>query len=426
MKLAKYGGIKLRNKPFLDYNSIGQEELEAVKKVINSGCLSAFYGSNSKEFYGGPNVKKLEEMWKDYYNVHGAVSANSATSALIMAIGALGIGPGDEVIVTPLTMSATATAIIVFNGIPIFSDIEDEFYGLDPNKIENKINSNTKAIIVTNLFGHGAKMELIMNIAKKYNLKVIEDCAQAPGVKYRGELLGKYGDIGVFSYNCHKTIQSGEGGVAITDDEELALRMMLIRNHAEAVIGTKPFNNISVNMIGFNFRMTEMEAAVAIEQFKKLDRLNEEREILCNYLNSELSSIDGLIVPKVDKDSSHAYYVYPIRIDKNIIEIGIDDFIDALKEEGIPFFKYGKPLYMLQIYKNLQGYGEIGCPWNCPYYDGKVRYYDGLCEVAEKISIHELMVSEICRQPNTIEDMGDIVKGFKKIIENQEEIINNA
>lgn len=425
MKLALYGGEKIRKKPFLDYKSLGKEEIEAAKKVVESGVLSAFYGSYGDEFYGGPKIKELEGMWRRYYSIKNAISVNSATSALMIAIGAIGIGPGDEVIVTPYSMSATATAILTFNGIPIFSDIEDEYYNLDPDKIEEKITDNTKAIMVTNLFGHGARMDEIMKIARKHNLKVIEDCAQSPGTKYKGKLLGTYGDIGIFSYNCHKTIQSGEGGIALTDDDDLALKMMLIRNHAEAVIGSGMPVKTYVNMIGFNFRMTEMEAAVAIEQFKKMDKLNSEREKLCNHLSTELNKLDGIITPKVAENSNHVYYIYPVRIDTKKIKISLAQFLKALTAEGVPFFKYGKPIYLLPLYQKMIGYGDQGCPFTCPFYGKKIDYKKGLCEVVERVSKNELMFAEICRQPNTIKDMDDIAKAFKKVINHQDEILKN-
>ena len=282
-ELAIFGGKPVREKPFLPYNTIGEEEKKAVMEVLDSGVLSNFYGSYDPRFYGGERVKKLEREWEEYFNIKYAVSVNSATSGLYTAVGAIGVEPGDEVIVTPYTMSASASAVLVYGAIPVFVDIEEDTFCLDPKKIKEAITPRTKAIIVVHLFGHPAKMDEILEIAKENDLKVIEDAAQAPGALYKGRHAGTIGDIGVFSLNCHKTIQSGEGGIIVTNNEEIAGRCQLIRNHGENVVKPLGITNLS-NMLGWNYRMTEMEAAVASEQLKKLKSLNEVRIELANYL----------------------------------------------------------------------------------------------------------------------------------------------
>ena len=183
-------------------------------------------------------------------------------------MGACGVGPGDEVIVTPYTMSATATAIIVYNGIPVFADVEMKNYNLDPVSVESRITDRTKIIFVVHIFGHPADMDSIMMLAEKHNIMVIEDAAQAPGAFYKGRLAGTIGDIGVYSLNCNKVIQCGEGGIAVTNSDDLAGRLRLIRNHAEAVIAAGKHVDSLVNMIGWNYRMNEIEAAISREQLK--------------------------------------------------------------------------------------------------------------------------------------------------------------
>src|ERR1017187_1618402 len=212
-ELALFGGPKTIAAPFARYNSIGREEAEAAKAVVDSGLLSGFYGSWDGKFFGGDKVRQFEGDWAEFFAVKHAVTVNSATSGLIAAVGAIGIEPGDEVIVSPWTMSATATAILVWNAIPVFSDIEDETFNLDPAAIERNITPRTRAIVVTNIFGHPADLDAIMAIARKHKLKVIEDCAQAPAARYRGRFAGTVADIGVFSLNYHKHIHTGEGGV---------------------------------------------------------------------------------------------------------------------------------------------------------------------------------------------------------------------
>lgn len=426
MKLALLGGQPVRSAPFRDYNSIGREEEDAAVRVIRSGVLSAFYGSNSEKFYGGPNVQELEADWKAYFGMKYACTANSATSALCTAVGAIGVGPGDEVIVTPYSMSATATAILMFNGVPIFSDIEDRYFGLDPAKIKKKITDRTKAIMVTNLFGHGARLDEIKKIADDHDLFLIEDCAQSPGASYKGKLTGTYGDIGVFSLNCHKTIQSGEGGVLVSNDPDLAKKAQLIRNHAEAVIGSGMEVKSLVNMVGRNYRMTEIEAAIGIEQLKKLDSLNKKRQDLCGHLNEKLANMEGIIPPAIQEDSTHVFYVYPLKINRKRIRISTELFAKALLAEGIPFQKgYCKPIHLLPLYQKKTAYGDKGCPFTCPFYGKEVEYREGDCPVVENLNENELLMSGIITPPNTIMDMQDVVAAFEKIIHNQEGLLEH-
>ena len=229
----------LRNEPslqtFSTVDNLAKSYVNAVKKIVESGILSQYLGEWDADFYGGPQVREFEERWSDYFKIKNSIAVNSCTSGLIIALGAIDLQPGDEVIVSPWTMSASATAILVWNAIPVFADIEDETFNLDPVSIEKNITPYTKAIVVTNIFGHPASLYEIMAIAKKYKLKVIEDNAQAPGALYHDKYTGCVSDIGVFSLNYHKHIHTGEGGMCVTNNDELAERMLLIRNHAEAV-----------------------------------------------------------------------------------------------------------------------------------------------------------------------------------------------
>ena len=270
-KLALFGGPPVRTRKYSPHITTGEEEKRAAMSVLEKGVLSEFEGTDNEYFSGGEQVRLLEQEWAEKFSVRYAVSFNSATSALYAAVGACEVGPGDEVVVTPFTMSATATAILAYNAIPVFSDVELEHYNLEPSALEGRITPMTKAIFVVHIFGHPADMDAITAIAKKHNLRVLEDAAQSPGAMYNGRLSGTIGDIGVYSLNCNKVIQCGEGGIAVTNDADLAERLRLIRNHAEAVIASGRKVNGLVNMIGWNYRMTEIEAAIAREQLKKLD-----------------------------------------------------------------------------------------------------------------------------------------------------------
>ena len=262
-KLAILGGSPIRTTDFPNRKSMGQAEVSAAKRVIESDVLSGFLGAAGKFFNGGKEVNDFERLWAETYGFKHAISTNSWTTGLQTAVGAIGIEPGDEVICSPYSMSASATVVLMYGGIPIFADLETERYGLDPKSIEERITPRTKAIIVVHIFGYASKMDEIMALAKKYKLKVIEDAAQAPGVIYRGKPVGTIGDIGGFSLNFHKHIHTGEGGLLVTDSDDLALRSQLIRNHGENATEALNVNDIS-NTIGSNYRFTELQAAIEI------------------------------------------------------------------------------------------------------------------------------------------------------------------
>ena len=234
-KLSLLGGTKIIKYKFKKFNTINKLEINAATKVLKSGNLSNFLGTNSKNFYGGTNVRKLENAFKSYFKVKFAISVNSWTSGLIAAIGSLDIEPGDEIILPTWTMSACASAILNWNAIPVFADIEDKTFCIDPESIKKNISKKTKAILAVDIFGHSANLGEIKKIAKKYKLKIISDTAQAPGALYKGKFAGTISDIGGFSFNYHKHIHCGEGGMIVTNNIRLARRAMLIRNHAESV-----------------------------------------------------------------------------------------------------------------------------------------------------------------------------------------------
>jgi perosamine synthetase len=221
-KLALLGGTPVQNDPIPWVNTMGEEETRAVVEVMKSGLLSGFMGRAGDYFLGGPKVKQAESAFAEKFGVAHAVSVNSATTALHAAIAACEIGPGDEVLVTPYTMVATASAILMNNAVPVFVDICPQTYNLDPNEIEKWISPRTKAILVTNLFGLPGQLREIVAIARKHGLYVIEDNAQSPGATIDGKPAGSFGDLSIFSLNYHKVIHSGEGGLVLTNNAELA------------------------------------------------------------------------------------------------------------------------------------------------------------------------------------------------------------
>ncbi len=239
-QLALLGGEPCINHQFPDYNSIGHREIESATRVLKSGKLSQFVGSSGEFFFGGNSVKSMESAWSEFFKTGFAVSSNSWTSGLWLAIGALGLEPGSEVIVSSWTMAATATTILHWNLIPVFADIDGASFNLNPVDVESRVTKRTRAIVSPDIFGQSADIESLKIICEKYDLMLVSDTAQSPGAKRNGYLAGTASDIGGFSLNYHKHIHSGEGGVAVTNSPKLAQRMQLLRNHGEVVGGQNP------------------------------------------------------------------------------------------------------------------------------------------------------------------------------------------
>lgn len=417
-KLALFGGKKIRNRPFAVGTRIGKEERSRVKAVLDSGMLSGFIAKAGDHFLGGKQVKELESLIRGHFKANHAVTVNSATAGLHVALGACGIGPGDEVIVPPYTMSASATAILMVNAVPIFADIEERTFCLDPTVVEKAITSRTKAIVVVHLFGHPARMNEILKIAKRHKLYVIEDCAQAPAAVYKGKFVGLLGDAGIFSLNQHKTITCGEGGFCLTNNDKLALRMQLIRNHGEVIAQDMKVRDID-NIVGYNYRMTELEAAVSVGQFRRLDYLNGYRIELARYLSGRLKGFPGLVIPYEETGCKHVYFTYPFRWLEKYTGVRRNAFAKALTAEGIPVgVGYVRPIYLEPAYQKKIAHGRQGCPFSCSYYKGRIAYSKGACPVAEKMHEKELLVTAACRYPHKKKDIDDVVRAIEKIYDN--------
>jgi len=421
-KLALHGGPKTISKPFKRYNPIGKEEVVAAKKVVESGVLSKFLGCWDPDFYGGPMVQKFERACEKYFKVKHAVTVNSWTSGLVAAVGAIGIEPGDEVIVSPWTMCASATAILHWNAIPVFADIEPETFCLDPKSVEANITPHTKAIMAVDIFGQSADMDALMTIASKHGLKVISDTAQAPGALYKGKYAGTIAHVGGYSLNYHKHIHTGEGGILVTDDDKIAERMQLIRNHAEAVVGNKGVTDLS-NMIGYNFRLGEIECAIGIEQIKKLKKLVKRRQKVAQLLGEGLSRLPGIRTPVTRMDCTHAYYVYPLALDIEKLGVSRKKIYKALVAEGVKGLAEGYTnLHLLPMYQKKIAYGSKGFPWTSDIYKGDVNYAKGICPVAEKLNDSNYLGIGMCMHELSAKDTKLIVAAFKKVWGNLENI----
>lgn len=413
-QLALLGGPRSIPRKFRKYNSIGREEEEAAISVIRSGVLSRYIGAWDKDFIGGPKVVEFENLAANYFGVRHAITVNSWTSGLVAAVGAIGIEPGDEVIVTPWTMTATASAILHWSGLPIFADIDPDTFNLCPRSIEKNISPYTRAIIVADIFGQSADIDEIMDIAEKNNLKVISDTAQAPGALYKGRFAGTCAHVGGYSLNYHKHIHTGEGGILVTNDDRIANRLRLIRNHAEAVVEGMGIDDIS-NMVGHNFRLGEIECAIGIEQLKKLEKIVKTRQMLANRLSRGICNLPGLRVPVVKQDRSHVYYVYPMQIDTNYLKISRDRICDALVAEGVDVSRRYQNIHLLPLYQKKIAFGNKGFPWFSGIAHRDISYKKGICPIAENLNDSIYMGIGMCVYDFNLEDIDMIVFAFHKV-----------
>lgn len=336
---------------------IGVEEIKCAEQVLQTGWLSRFRAGTESD----GKVRELEDLFCDYFDVKYAVAMNSATSCLHVACKALNV---KEVYTTPLTFSASASCVKMAGGEVKFSDIEDTYYNIDPNEL-----GKCDTIIAVHLHGHPAELG---KLSEKSN-RIIEDCSQALGARYKGRLVGTIGDCGVFSFNQWKHISSGEGGMLITNNDDIARYANLMRNHGEVIS----------DVLGYNYRMTELSAAVLIPQFKRLDSLLAHRIEMANYLTQEIK--DYIDTPKVAEGCTHVYYTYPIKT-KNRARLQM-----RLASQGYYFGSGGyKPLHLFEYYGGKRGDFPVA-----------ERMYD------------EMMFTDIIRHSTTIEDIDRIAEIIK-------------
>lgn len=430
-QLALLGGTPVRTKLFPAHNFIGDEEKQKVMEIMDSGVLSRFLGVWHEDFYGGDEVRGFEREWALSYQAKHGIAVNSCTSGLYAAVGAAGVGPGDEVIVSPYTMVASVTAAIAFNAVPVFADIDPDNFCLSPTSIRERITERTKAIIVVHLFGHPADMEEIMAIAGPRNITVIEDCAQAPSATYRGRPVGTLGHMGVFSLNYHKHIHSGEGGIVVTNDDGLADRLRLIRNHAEAVVTGRDIGrdiDSLVNMVGFNFRMGELEAGIGRMQLAKSQGLVDHRRRNLAYFNRNLPAVPGLSISPVADYVEHSYYAAVLNYDAAEAGLSRDTLLRALHGE-LPETEmrvghgplisggYVRPIYLYPMFQQQTAFGDLGCPFKCPHYTGEVNYHAGICPETEHA--HATIITHEYIQPSMeTGDIDDVLHAFARVAEN--------
>jgi len=318
---------------------ISDEEIEEVVKVLKSGFIAQ-----------GPKVAEFEKRFAEYVGVEHAVATSSGTTALHLALLSLGLEKDDEVITTPFSFAATANTILYTGAKPVFVDIDPKTYNIDPKKIEDAINSKTKAIMPVHLYGQPADMDPIKKIAEDHDLWIVEDAAQAHGALYHGQMIGSLGDIACFSFYPTKNMTTSEGGMITTDSDELASTARILRAHGES----ERYTHV---ILGYNFRMTDIAAAIGIVQLKRLENFNKSRIENAEYLTTHIETMDGIEPPFILDQVKHVFHQYTIRVGNGKRNV----FKDFLDENGIGTgIHYPKTIYEQKLYQDLDIEGH--CP----------------------------------------------------------------
>ena len=371
---------------------ITEADKAAVLAVLDSGIINGPYA---------PAVMALEEEWARYCGVRYALSTNSGTAALHTAVAACEIGTGDQVITTAFTFLATALAVLHHNAVPVFVDIDPRTYNIDPKKIEERITTRTKAIIPVHIHGVPADMDRIMAVAQKHGLAVIEDAAQAHGATYKGRMVGSIGELGCFSFQGSKNLPAGEGGMVVTNREDLKDRANRFRMFGEDIResdktafdparpldGVREYNSL---MLGWMYRGTELNAALCRSQLVRLDASLAQTRRNAAFLTEHLSRIPGVRPPFVPPDCAASFYQYRIRLDAAALGVSgpVREFrlkvLAALKAEGVEVSLWQTvPVPGQTLFQQRTGYGR-GCPWQCPL--GEEVKYD-LSEYPETLKL---------------------------------------
>ena len=370
--------------------SIDEDDIKAVVDVLRSDWLTT-----------GPKVAEFEQAVADYVGAKYAVSVSSGTAALHAAMYAIGVKPGDEVIVSPITFAATANCVVYQGGTPVFSDVEPDTLLLNPEQIESKITSNTKAIIAVDYAGHPCGYDSLRKIADKNNLVLVADACHALGAEYKEQKAGSLADLNIFSFHPVKHISTGEGGMITTDDSDLAKRMRIFRNHGITTDRHQREKQGSwyyeMADLGYNYRLTDIQCALGISQLQKLPKFLERRREIAALYDKALSDIPGIeslglradVLPAKHYDksqmpngihsspdamrhapcamrSSHAYHLYVVKIDFITLETDRNTLFQSLREKGI-----GVNVHYIPVHLH-------------PYYQKRFGYEKGLCPVAEK------------------------------------------
>ena len=391
-KLAIHGGYSVRNsRIYYGRQWIEEDDIEAVASVLRSDFITC-----------GPMVEKLEEDLSNFTGAKYAVVVNSGTSALHCACVAAGVGPGDEVITTPLTFAASANCALYCGARPVFADINPETYNIDPEDIKRKITDKTKAVVAVDFTGQAVQVDEIRAICKEHGLIFIEDAAHSIATKYNGKQVGSLADMTCFSFHPVKTITGGEGGAVLTNDEELYKKLVLAHTHGithdEDLMEGAPhegpwyYEQIS---LGYNYRLTDFQAAMIGSQLKKIDKFRARRVEIVNRYNEAFSEVPEIFVQKEIPESDTCRHLYIINLNLDKLNCTRREFFDAMSAENVECQIHYVPVYWFPYYQHM-------------------GYEKGICPNAEKV--YSGIMSIPLYPKMTDEDVEDVIHAVKKVV----------
>lgn len=394
------GGEPLKRTPFGSAPRYGAEELAELQSALAQQTL--FYASGRK-------VRQLEETFASKLGFAHAVATSSGTASIHAALIALGVSPGDEVIVPPITDMGSIAPVLFQGAVPIFADLDPRTYNLTAETIAARLTTKTRAIIAVHLAGNPCDMRTIRDVAERRGVAVVEDCAQAHGTRYMDEPVGKYGALGCYSFNEFKHISCGDGGIVVTDDADLARRLRLATDK-----GYDRTPNVTVRAPQFlsnNYRMTELQGAVALAQFRKLDNIISRRHRWAEALTRRLTGLPGLLLPPTTPGGMHSYWFYLLRIDSSVLHVDADAFATAMNAEGIPVKAHyiGQPIYEYPVFKKHSAFAHAEHPFSVH------NYASGDCPVAEDILKHGVVMP--INEAYTADDLDETASAFGRVTE---------
>lgn len=393
-KLAINGGIPVREtKIYYGKQWIDENDIYAVDEVLRSDYVTC-----------GPKTQELERSLEQYTGARHAVAVSNGTAALHCACMATGIGAGDEVITTPLTFAASANCALYCGAKPVFADVEEDTYNIDPKSIEDKITDKTKAVVAVDFTGQAVKHREIREICDRHHLIFIEDAAHAIATTYNGVQVGNLADITTFSFHPVKTITGGEGGAVLTNSDELYQKIQLVHTHGithDPVLMEEPVHEgpwyYEQIMLGYNYRITDIQAALIVSQMKKLDQFKARRKKIVKMYDEAFAQIPEIIVQKEIAESDTCRHLYIIRLDTEKLSCTRREFFDAMSAENVQCQIHYVPVYWF------------------PYYQ-KLGYKKGLCPVAEEV--YKGIMSIPLYPKMTDQDVSDVIHAVTKVVEN--------
>lgn len=391
MKLAIQGGKAIREKS-LNYGrqEIDDDDINRVIEVLKSDYLTT-----------GPYVSRFEDEVAEYVGVQYAVAVSNGTAALHVAMFGCGIQPGDEVIVTPMTFAASSNAIIYMGAVPVFADIDEKTYNIDVKEVEKKITGRTRAIVAVDFAGQPVELDELRKLASKYSLRIIEDSAHSLGSEYKGKKVGCWADVTTFSFHPVKPITTGEGGMIVTNSKEIYERMKryrthgITRNEEELIYKDKGSWYYEQQDLGYNYRLTDIQAALGSGQLTKIDQFIKRRREIVQIYNEAFQENEEIITPYEAEERKSGYHIYVIRLVLEKLKVGRREIFEALRAENI-----GVNVHYIPVYYH-------------PYYQEQ-GYSKGICPIAERV--YESIITLPLYPGMLNEDVIDVVNAVKKVI----------